>query len=75
MGKSIDLKKLQCTARCIRYQMLIGGDSLTMGKRRRKPRSPEKYELLKKMFDDRLEKFPPRREGNLIVLPYFENIV
>ena len=38
---------------------------------RRKPRTPEEREALKRRFKAILEKYPPRYENGVLILPFF----
>ncbi len=66
-----DLRKMASEARL----ELIGRGEIDPGRRRirRKPRDPEKLDLLYRMAIDRLEQYPPYRdEKGRLVLPYFK---
>jgi len=65
-----ELRKIACE---VRAEMIERGE-IDPGKKRirRKPRDPEKSELLYRMAIDRLEQYPPYRDDKgRIVLPWF----
>ena len=69
----ITYDELRKIAREVRAEMIERGE-IDPGKKRirRKPRDPEKSELLYRMAIDRLEQYPPYRDDKgRIVLPWF----
>ena len=69
----MDYGELRKIARQVRAEMIERGEINLEKKRiRRKPRDPEKSDLLYRMTIDRLEQYPPYRdEKGRLVLPWF----
>jgi len=67
-----ELKKIASDAK---IELIRRGDLAPSRRRiRRKPRDPEKLNLLYRMAMDRTEQYPPYRdEKGRIVLPYFKS--
>ena len=58
----------------VKAELVMKGEiDIAKGKMRKKPRDREKEKLLFTMATDRIAKYKPRREGNIIILPYFFN--
>jgi hypothetical protein len=69
----IDYDELKRIARETRAELIERGE-IDMGRQRvrRKPRDPEKLELLYTMARDRLEQYPPYRDDQgRLILPFF----
>lgn len=70
MSEELDFDALRAAARRVRRERLRDGLPRP-GKARRRPRSPEKIALLQRMVRDRLAKYPPYYDGEVLVLPYY----
>ena len=69
----INYDELRKIAREVRAEMIERGEINLEKKRiRRKPRDPEKSDLIYRMVIDRLEQYPPYRdEKGRLILPWF----
>lgn len=68
----IEYDKLKKIAAEAKAELVMKGQiDLAKGKIRKKPRDPEKEALIFLMANERMKKFKPRKEKEMIVLPYF----
>lgn len=65
-----DFDELRLVGRQVRAARLARGLKPPK-KRRTRPRSPEEIALLRQAHRDKLQKYPPRYEDGVLILPYY----
>lgn len=68
--KVLSFKKIEKTAKNIRFTFFRKGTIIGADKIRKKPRTAMKSELLLSMAFDKMSRFKPYKRDNVIVLPY-----
>lgn len=69
-AEPLDFDDLRRAAREARFQRWLAGHD-NPGKRRLRPRTPEEFQALRQAHRDRLDRFPPREENGVLILPYW----